>query len=487
MTFARRLFSGTVQLTLSNAVVRLISIVTMPIMTVLLSPQAYGVASLVGTVISLVSVFALAGIDMSYSRAYHSTQPPSGAAVEQFCWRFAVLMALLSSAVAAVVWWFASSDSTELDQGMTVLIAIGIVVAVGNTMTQTRARLAGRYRAMALTIIAGGIIGPMVSIGIAAWWRQDALALLLPMLLGYLLSVLLLGFPSIATLWRPTVLARHEGTTLIKIGLAGVVTAPMYWLLSSSDRWLLQHYYGAEVVGVYSIGYSVAIVGMMVNNAVMSVWLPEAAREYEQDPELAKITLGRFMSRLVAAMAIIWLVVAAAGGDIIRLLANERFHAAADVVPYIAGGVFFYGVLHLANTCLLLAKKLNWAVWWWFAGGLLCILLNWALVPRLGAVGAAITQCVSFAAISIGILTSSQAVFRVQLEWIRLVLTVAILVTAGAHMVMPWHPSAIHSLLLKMPIGLVVATAVSWVMAPDWCARAYQYSHKRLSICTRKS
>ena len=166
-------------------------------------------------------------------------------------------------------------------------------------MAQTRARLAGRYRAMALTTIATGIICMAASIGIAAIWRQDALALLLPMLLGYLIPVLLLGTPSIAGLAKPSGLTRNEGAALIKIGLAGVVTAPMYWLLSSSDRWFLQHYHGAEAVGVYSIGYNVGIVGMMVKSAVMSVWLPEAAREYEQDPARAQVTLGRLMSRLV--------------------------------------------------------------------------------------------------------------------------------------------------------------------------------------------
>lgn len=481
MTFARRLLSGTVQLTLSNAVVRLLSIVTLPILTALLPPHAYGVASLVGTVISLVAVFALAGIDMSYSRAYHSSKPPSGTIVEHFCWRFAILMALLTAALAAFVWWFISDDSSELDQGLTVIIAIGIVATVGNTMALTRARLAGRYRAMAMTIVAGGIVGAMLSIGIAVWWRQDALALLLPMLLIYLLPMLMLGAPPIAALFKPSGMARDNAASLIKIGLAGVVTAPMYWLLSSSDRWFLQHYHGAEVVGIYSIGYSVAIVGMMVNSAVMSVWLPEAVREFEQDPEQARITLGRFMSRLVAAMAIIWLVVTAAGGDIVRLLANERFHAAADVVPYIAGGVFFCGILQLAKAGLLLANKLKWSVGWWFAGGLIGLLMNWVLVPRLGAVGAAITQCISFAFISVGVLISSQAVFRVQLEWSRLALAVAIVVTAGVVMGTPWHASALYSLFLKMPIGLAVTAVISWMMAPDWCVKGFQHLYNRNS------
>ena len=79
------------------------------------------------------------------------------------------------------------------------MVAVGIIFSVISTMAQVRALLAGRYRAMALTIVATGVIGAAASIGIAIW-RQDALALLLPMLLGYLIPVLLLGTPSVVGL-----------------------------------------------------------------------------------------------------------------------------------------------------------------------------------------------------------------------------------------------------------------------------------------------
>jgi O-antigen/teichoic acid export membrane protein len=475
MTFTRRLISGTSQLTLSNGVVRLFSIVSMPILTSLLSPQAYGVAALAGTVISLVSVFGLAGIDMSYARAYHSARPPSGAGVEHYCWRFSILGALLAALFGAVAWWFFNRDSIDQDRRLAILVALGIAFSVASIMAQNRARLAGRYRAMALTIIATGIISPAASIGIAAIWRQDALALLLPMLLGNLIPVLLLGAPSIAGLAKPSGLTWNEGAALIKIGLAGVVTAPMYWLLSSSDRWFLQHYHGAKAVGVYSIGYSVGIVGLMVENAVRLVWLPEAAREYEQDPAQAQVTLGRLMSRVVALLALIWLVVAAAGGDIVRWLANERFQAAADYVPYIAGGVFFYGVLHLANTGLLLAKQLNWAALWWVAGALICTLLNLALVPRYGGVGAAVTQAASFAFISLGILATSQAKCHLHLDWSRLAAAVLIILPTGVFLAPPWHGTAPFSLLMKLPIGIAVAVIVALLMAPDWCIKGIDH------------
>ena len=478
MTFTRRLVSGTAQLTLSNGVVRLLSIVTMPILTALLSPQAYGVATLLGTIVSLVSVFALAGIDMTYSRAYHSAQPPNGIFVEHFCWRFAICTAFIGAIIAAIAWWFIARDFVELDHRLSILLLLGIVLSVTCTMVLARARLAGRYRAMALTTIAGGLIGAVVSLGIAIWWRQDALALLLPVLCGYLIPLMLLGTPSVAELVKPSGLVRGQGVALIKIGLAGVVTAPMYWILSSSNRWFLQYYQGAEAVGVYAIGAAVANIGMMVNVAVLSVWLPEASREYEQDRERAKYTLGRLMSRLVAAMALIWFTATAAGGDIVRWLANERFHASAEFVPVIAGGVFFYGVSQLALYGLVLVKEFKWAAYWWLGGGLFCTLLNFALVPRYGGLGAAITQTASFAVISIGILHTSQTKYRMQLGWSRLVTVMAIILAAGLCLAPSWHATAPLSLLMKLPFGIAVASMIAWVIAPDWCARGIEYVTK---------
>ena len=479
MTFTRRLVSGSLQLTLSNGIARLFSIVTMPILTVLLSPHAYGVATLVGTVIFLVSALALAGIEMSYTRAYHSVRPPTGADVEHYCWRIAIVASLLTSGFAAVAWWFVSKNSAELDPGLAIIVTLGIIFSVGYTMALTRARLAGRYRDMAMTMIAGGITVAAANIGIAYWLRQDALALLLPMLLGYLLPVLLLGTPSISGLAKSSRLTLGDGAALVKIGLAGVVTSPMYWLLSSSDRWFLQYFHGTTAVGIYSIGYSVAIVGMMVNTAVMSVWLPEASRVYEEDPEQAQIILGRLMSRLMVAMALVWLAVTAAGGDLIRWLANERFHAAADYVPYIAGGVFFYGVLHLANASLLLVKKLQYAALWWFAGGLLCTLLNLTLVPGFGGIGAAFSQGLSFAFVSLGILATSQSMFRMRLECSRLTVVFSVVVATAIFMAQSWHGSAPYSLLMKFPVGIAVAATVAWMIAPDWCIEGLEHLRKR--------
>jgi O-antigen/teichoic acid export membrane protein len=468
------MLSGTFQLTLSSVAVRLLSIATIPILTRLLSPQAYGAAAILGTVISLVSVFALAGVDMTYSRAYYSAEPPNGAQVEHYVWRFAIVTGVVTGLLSALGWWLVTRNSPDLDPSLGVILALGIMFSVVQTMTSTRARLLSRYRALALTNVLTGVIAAGSGIAIAAYWRQDAVALLIPVLLGYLVPVLALGTPSFSTVIAPSPLSRTEGITLLKIGFAGVVTAPMFWLLSSSDRWFLQRFHGAETVGIYSIGYSVAVIGMMVNTAVMSVWGPEASREYEQGPELARISLGRLMSRLIGAMALIWLVAASAGGDMVRWLANERFHGAADVVPFIAGGVFFYGAAQLAMYGLVLVKKLKWAAAWWFVGGFFCAACNFVLVPRFGGLGAAMTQTLSFAVIFAGILTVSQLKYRLELRWLRLLGAIALIAVAGAVMIPPWHPMPPLSILMKLPVGMVVALIVARVMADDWLQRGFR-------------
>ena len=239
-------------------------------------------------------------------------------------------------------------------------------------------------------------------------WRPDALALLIPMLLGYLIPVLLLGTPSIAGLAKPSQLSRNEGVALIKIGLAGIVTAPMYWLLSSSDRWFLQHYHGAEAVGVYSIGYSVAIVGMMVNNG---------GHRWSGRPRPRGSTSKTRRGRRNARPA----HVASRGRDGGHLAGSRRpaatssagwpmngFTPPPTTCPTSPAESSFTGLLHLASTGLLLAKQIE-------LDRLVVVGGRRGLRPAQSGAGAKIRRCwccrllnaSSFAFISLGILATS--------------------------------------------------------------------------------
>jgi len=466
VSMGQRLAAGTTQLALSNAVVRMLSFATMPILTRLLTPEAYGTAAIAGTVISIVAVISLAGIDMSYARAFHSSSPPSGAPLEAFAWRYALGAAVLAGVIAAAAWWLAIAGSYQVPANIALWLALGVVLSVSNTMAQTGARLGNRYRALSGATLVAGLASASFSVAIALWWRADEIALIVSMLIGYLLPTLILGGPPISSLRSASGLDPHQRLEVLKIGLAGVVTAPALWMLSSLDRWYLGYYEGAASVGVYSIGYNVGLMGSVITGALQLIWLPEASREFEEDEEKARLLLGRLGEQCVAILGVVWLFITAAGGDLVRLLADPQYHSAAGIVPLIAGAGYLHGVAQLATTGLLLKKRLHLSIWWWLIAAGACVILNGLLVPSLGRLGAAWTQLATFGLLAFGIILTSQRLLPLQIRTGRLCIGIAGIAGIGLLMSPAWMTTPLTSLAVKLPIGLLTAWIAGRYLAP---------------------
>lgn len=444
--------------------VRALALFTMPLLTRYLSPDAYGQAALAGTVISLASVFALAGIDMSYTRHVFSGQVGSSVEVEAFCWRWTLLSAgVLALLVGAL--WHALAGRLGLPAGLAGFVVVGVFASALATLAQTRARLQGAYSRLSWVQFATGCIAAATSVGIAVTWRRDAWALLMAMAISYAMPVFLLGTPSWRRLAKPSGVSQR--TRLMATGLAGVVTAPAYWAVSSSDRWFLAAFHDSSVVGIYSIGYTVGTIGVVVSNAVTNAWLPELSRDESTGGATFVATKARMTELLVVLLMIVGVGVTAAGGDVIRGLADARFHQAVVVVPWLAAAVFFNGCMHVGTALLVLRGKLHWAGYAWAAALVASVLLNRWMVPVHGALGAAVTQALSFLLVSALVWAAALRSEPLRLDWSRMAAGFTLSALVAASMREPWAATAWQSLLIKLPVGLLFAVGCLWVVTPS--------------------
>ncbi len=460
MSIVRRVAFGTAQLALANVFVRLLSVFTMPVLTRLLEPGAYGTAAMAATMISLMSVFALAGADVSYIRAYHSNGPASGKRAEALIWRFAIGGSLAASIVTAAGWhFFASAVPLPAYAGW--LAAAGTVLSVLSTMAMARARLRDRHKALSIATVFAGIFSIGVAVGLAYCGWSNELPLILSLLVSYLAPVLVLGVPPLSELWKRSGLSFAERRHVLSIGFATIVTAPAWWLISSSDRWVLGYFHGVATTGIYSVGYNVAVVGMTLNTAVLAVWTPEAARLFDSSSAYKIHQLGSITEGMLAAFACTWLAVTVSGGDIVRLLAAPAFHEGAQVIPLIAASVFFHGVAHLANTIYLLENRVHSTIWWWLGGAAASLVLNMLLVPPMGMLGAALSQFLALAIAGLGLSVHPWRVLAADINWMRLLFVALVTVAPALFMVAPWADKPFASLLLKFPVGLLVALIVA--------------------------
>ena len=427
MSLTRHILTSSAQLTLANALARALGIVSLPLLTLWLSPSAYGQAALASTLISLVSVIGLMGMDMSYSRAYLSRDPPNGEAVETLLWRLAFVAALMAGTLAATIWLMSARWKMPATGGVVALVFIGTSCSLLLAMAQTRSRLHHRHGRLALAVAVGGVAATLITIALARWIVADERALVAGYVTAYVLPILIMGVPGWRQLRAPSGLEPGMRSAVFLVGLPGVVTAPMYWILSSSDRWFLQASADSAAVGVYAVACTFGQLGMMVNSALLAIWLPEATRLHESGVADSDRQLAQLIMRLTLMMAIVCMGVAILGGDMLRWLSASQFHQAAGVVPEIAAGVFFYGCYHVARTGMFLRRRLEKVAMVSAIGAVLSLGANALLVPKYGILAAAMTQLVSFAVIAGLVMWISQRHHPLPLAMRRLIGGIALL------------------------------------------------------------
>jgi O-antigen/teichoic acid export membrane protein len=467
MSLAKKVFGATFMIVLASGVARMFSIFSAPILTRLLGPAPYGLMALVVTFTGLASTVGLLGIDMSYARFFFTKNKSNHSGVERFCWRYAIVSSIGIS-FGAVLGWQALYKTHATHFLVALIVGIGTILYILSSMSQTRARLNNEYKRIAKAIVISAAISTFMTIGLAFWWRRDEWPLLIGSTVGILVTILWLGIPEKNVLLKESGLDTRERWRIVQLGLVGSITAPMYWVLSSSDRWFINFFWGKELVGIYSFACNIATVGHMVNSAIILSWFPESVRTYEESEEMAPTILGQVWGELFFLLAIVWLTVTAIGGDLIRLLSDPRFHSGVVIVPWVAGGVFFYGLSHLANTGLLISKNMKPAAFWWAIGAGVNVVCNYFLIQIWGALGASIINCLSFALIFFGVMWKSLKLFRLQISWRKLLISSTLILLLGLVARSPWHDHPLVSLLLKAPVCLGCSLVMARFIAPEW-------------------
>jgi O-antigen/teichoic acid export membrane protein len=472
VSLAARVFGAAGAISLAGVAVRLVALAAAPILTRVLGPVPYGTAALIATIAALLGGAAVLGLDLSYSRYFPAETGEGREGVERFCWRTALAVGFAASLAGAGVWAWVAAPHTAADPRLAPLVAAFVLFTVLTTLSQTRARVRGEYLRLAGAVLVTGVVSSGGSLALAmAGWRS-AFALVLGTVAGLVAGVAVSGVIRPGEVLRRSRLDAGRRRALLTLGFPNAISTFLFWVLTSTDRWAIAWFLPPAVLGSYSFAATLAALGHVLNSGVMVVWLPEAVRTFEADEAEAPAVLGRLWSRLVAVLAVAWLAVVMAGGDVLRLLTDPRFHDGAGYVPWVAGGVFFYGLAQMATTAMVLRKDQAPVAAWWAIGTAVCIAADVALVPRLGAVAAAAVGCASTALIAAGLLWVSERWLPLRVQWMRLAGALAGVFAAGLAGAGAWSSAPLVSLALKLPVGMLVAALVIAWVAPDWAARA---------------
>lgn len=215
--------------------------------------------------------------------------------------------------------------------------------------------------------------------------------------------------------WR---IAGQRLEEMLRYGLPTVAWGISAFLLTFSDRLFLRYFSNLSDVGVYALGYKLgAIVAVIVSGPFAMAW---GWQQFElAKRENGKKIFARTQTYLLMASVFVGLSVSVMARDILRILAPPAYSAAAYYVPiitltYILGSMreFVISGIYIQRATIHLASISAVTV----ASNLA---LNYFLISRYHAMGAAVATVLSFAIELALCFIAAQRVYPIQYEYGR--------------------------------------------------------------------
>jgi len=178
----------------------------------------------------------------------------------------------------------------------------------------------------------------------------------------------------------------------LRYSLPLVPAVALYWVVNSSDRYVIVHFLGLSEAGVYSAAYRLAQVMKLMIQPISFVLLPLVARMWEKGQEQRVRT---YMAKSLEYLVLIALPMAAGliavGPMALRLLGTREFTVNTGLISLLVLGQLFVGLYQIYVYVIYLKEK-TWVQPVLFLGlAVFNLGLNVWLVPSIGMLGAAVT------------------------------------------------------------------------------------------------
>ncbi len=411
---------------LSTVLSQFVGFLLVPVYTVKLGTQGYGVIEVLSTTGSVLGIILAMGVGTAMLRFYAGREDEDG---RKRVASTAVIFLAVTGLVALVVLELAAgpissvilSDRTRdrsQDPFFFRLLFVSLFLNGGVDIALTVFRARGapvRYAAASVTqfvmhvslnilFVVGlnrGVEGVLYSQAITA-------AILYVVLMGTLLRRV-----GVRVHWPDLKAMLDYGLPLIPSGLGA-------WILVMADRWILMGLMGAGPTGVYSLGYKFGMViqGILVG-PIQLAWLPFLfSSAYKPG---ASATYTRIFTYFLAVALFAALALSALGEELVLAMATSPFHNAYKVIPLVALSYVLYGCYFQMAAGIYIEGKTRKSATLMVTGAVVNVGLCFALVPHFGIVGAGVATLVAYAILPVGAYFFARPYYPIAYEWGRVV------------------------------------------------------------------
>ncbi len=374
---------------ISNILIRGIGIITSPIYTRMLTPAQKGLADNFNSWVSIFTTVTCLCLIYSVGRAkldFPDNFDEYMSSIQALSSGFGMLVL-----IGAVCNLDRLSGMLGYQKAEVVLLFVYLIIYPSLDYLQYKYRFEYKYKENIVISIVICISTVLMSIGLMVVMEDRAFA----KILGTVLPGMLVGLWCYLNLFvkGKTIYNKVYWKYALMIGLPMIPHGLALVILNKIDSVMIQKLCAKELLGIYTTGYSIAVLLSVITNAIGQAWLPwfnEQLYENKKDTIRKKNML---LMELGCFLTIGFIVV---GPEVIMILCGEKFWDAKWVIPPVAIATlcqYFY--TNYVNVELFYKKTVLIAVNS-IAAALINVGLNAYFIPRFGYLAAAYTTLAGY-------------------------------------------------------------------------------------------
>ena len=384
-----KLLSNTAILGAGTFISKVLVFLLMPLYTLVLSTEQFGTADILTQTANLIIPLAALGIADGLFRFALDAEGQKRKEVFTTALSVVLIGILPLTAIIQLL------RLVDIYDGYIWLILFYICAANLHLVCANYLRACDKTKAFALQGIANTVLTILLNVLFLIVFDLGVLGYVLSVAVADTLVTVAIFF--ICKLYRDVSFNRQDKTLLsrmLKFSIPYIPTTMMWMITSASDRFIVTAFAGAAENGLYAAAYKLPTIISLAGGVFIEAW--QFSSVSDAKPEERAKFFGTVYRNYMGIMFMGTSVLIAGSELLTMILLADSYYSSWKYVPVLAIAMIFSAFSAFMGSVYFLQKRSMRSFVTASIGAATNLLLNFALIPYFGAMGAAVATVVSY-------------------------------------------------------------------------------------------
>ena len=362
----------------------------LPFITRILTPEEYGIASLIAVLVDMLVIMCSMGLDQGLVRFFYEEDEDNRGRLLYNSISYPIIFFFILSIFKDKITFFILNKN---DNFLWKVILVSILFRILHLFSILIIRMQQKGKLFSFLNILLKVSEFLFILILYKIYKNSYKILILASLFSFILTSLLSIFFE-RKIWTFSGKEKITKKELLKYSFPLVLTMGLTWLFASADKLTIKYFSDLNQVGLYSSSFKIVSIISVIQSGFTTFWTPIVYEHYSKNPEdtLFYKKANDYLSIIFFSMGLGILIFR----DLIVFLLGDKYYLSKFIMPML----IFIPVMYLISETTVMGisfkKKSKYFLYISIVVSITNILGNIILVPFLGAKGAAISTGISY-------------------------------------------------------------------------------------------